>query len=696
MIPGTERSTTLLEDLNAAQREAVQIVEGPALVVAGAGSGKTRVITHRIAYLLLQGAALSENILALTFTNKAAQEMKARVATLAGSEFRPPLISTFHAFGSIFLRRHIPLLEFTRNFVIYDEEDQIALLKDCCRQLNLPEARYNPRELHYFLKWQKSRIDNPEIFDPNMQQVFTLYSSKLRSSDAVDFEDLLLLPLKVLREFPDVLQRYREVYRFLMVDEYQDTNEIQFELLKMLAGERANLLVVGDEDQSIYKFRGARSENIQYFIRDFPHLKIVKLEQNYRSTKTIIKAAQAVISRNVSRIKKELWTENAAGEPVEVYHALDDWDEATFVTLRVMSALKDLSPDDIAVLYRANAQSRALEESFGKAQIPHRIVGSVGFYERREIKDAIAFLRLMVNRADTAGFLRVVNVPPRGVGKKMIEQIQAEAAGEQINLFESAKRTGGKALLHFLQLIENAPPLQPASAFLEQLLKEIGYAEYLHKDDSMSAQDRLENISEFLAHLRENEASPDFDLNTFLSELPLHSGNQESGEAVTLLTVHSAKGLEFRLLFVVGMEEGLFPHSRSMESAEDIAEERRLFYVAMTRAREKLHLTWAQRRGMFGSNTSNRPSRFLEEIPDWFKVTQISERFRAPFQEPAIRKASSEPASPYRVGSSVRHEKFGRGTVLAVEGVQSDWKVTIRFAGGVKTILTRYANLTQG
>jgi len=478
-----------------------------------------------------------------------------------------------------------------------------------------------------------------------------------------------------------------------MVDEYQDTNEIQYELLKMLAGERANVLVVGDEDQSIYKFRGARSENIQYFIRDFPQLKIVKLEQNYRSTKTIIKAAQAVISRNASRIKKELWTENAPGEPVEVYHALDESDEATFVTLRVMAALKDFSPNDIAVLYRANAQSRALEESFGKAQIPHRIVGSVGFYERREIKDAIAFLRLMVNRADAVSFLRVVNVPPRGVGKKMVEQIQAESAGGQISLFDAAKRIGGKALQQFLRWIEDATPLQPSSVFLEQLLKEIGYAEYLQKEDSMTAQDRLENISEFISYLRENEASAEFDPNTFLSELPLQSTKEESGEAVTLLTVHSAKGLEFRLLFVVGMEEGMFPHSRSLESAEDTAEERRLFYVAMTRAREKLHLTWAQRRGMFGSTTSNRPSRFLEEIPDWFKVTHISERFRSPVSDPVVRKSSSEPASPYRVGSSVRHEKFGSGTVLAVEGVQSDWKVTVRFASGVKTILTRYANL---
>ncbi len=693
MIQVTERAAALLDELNPAQREAVQILKGPALVVAGAGSGKTRVITHRIAYLLLQGAARSENILALTFTNKAAQEMKTRVAALVGSEFRPPLISTFHAFGSVFLRRHISVIGFTRNFAIYDEEDQISILKDCCRQLNLPEARYSPRDLHYFIKWHKSRIDNPEVFDPNMQQVLHLYENTLRSADAVDFEDLLRYPLKILREFPDVLQRYQNVYTFLMVDEYQDTNEIQYELLKMLAGERANVLVVGDEDQSIYKFRGARSENIQFFIRDFPQLKIVKLEQNYRSTKTIIKAAQAVISRNVSRIKKELWTENTAGEPVEVYHAVDEADEATFVTLRVMAALKDFSANEIAVLYRANAQSRALEESFGKAQIPHRIVGSVGFYERREIKDVIAFLRLKVNRADSVSFLRVLNVPPRGVGKKMAEQIQAESAGAQISLFEAAKRIGGKALQHFLHLIEDAPPLQPASEFLEQLLKEIGYEGYLQKDDSMTAADRMENISEFLSYLRENEASPDFDLNTFLSELPLQSTKEESGEAVTLLTVHSAKGLEFRLLFVVGLEEGLFPHSRSLESAEDTAEERRLFYVAMTRAKEKLHLTWAQRRGMFGTTNSNRPSRFLEEIPDWFKVTQISERFRSPVSDAMVRKNSPEPVSPYRVGSGVRHEKFGRGTVLAVEGVQGDWKVTVRFASGVKTILTRYANL---
>jgi len=482
-----------------------------------------------------------------------------------------------------------------------------------------------------------------------------------------------------------------------MVDEYQDTNEIQYELLKTLAGERANLLVVGDEDQSIYKFRGARSENIQFFLRDYPQLKLVKLEQNYRSTKTILKSAQALISHNSTRIKKELWTENPAGEPIEVYHAYDEYDEATYVTLKIMAALKQMPACDIAVLYRANAQSRALEESFGKAQIPHRIVGSVGFYERREIKDAISFLRLHVNPDDPVSFLRVVNVPTRGIGKKMVEQVQTTAEAQQISFMEAARRIGGRALDSFVSLFDPGLNSHSGSAFLQDLFAKIGYEAFLRKEDPQSADDRMENIAEFISYLQENEKQPEFDLSTFLSELPLQSQKEESGDAVTLLTVHSAKGLEFRLLFVVGMEEGLFPHVRSMESGEDLQEERRLLYVAMTRAEEKLYLSWAQRRGMFGNSISNRPSRFLEEIPSWFKVNKTSERFQSavPIASASFASPKSVPeGSEYRIGALVRHEKFGRGTVMQVEGVPNDWKLTIRFADGVKKIMTRFAQIT--
>ncbi len=422
-----------MRQLNPAQQEAVSIVEGPALVVAGAGSGKTRVITFRTAHLLLSGAASPENILAVTFTNKAAAEMRGRIALLAGSEFKLPSISTFHSFGALFLRRHIHALGYSRNFVIYDEEDQQSVIRECCRELNLVDSRYHPRDVQRLLKWQQARKSSTEIFDPNIHNIFELYFRKLKAANAVDFDDLLLLPLRILQQDSNILVKYQNQFQFVMVDEYQDTNEIQYEFLKTLAGERRNLFVVGDEDQSIYKFRGAKSENIQLFLRDFPSAKVVKLEQNYRSTKTIIKAAQAVISQNKVRIKKEMWTDNQAGEPVEVYHALDEYDEATFVTLRVMGALKEIPPDELAVLYRTNAQSRALEESFAKAQIPHRIVGSVSFYERREIKDLIAFLRVLVNKEDAVSFLRVINVPPRGVGKKLLEQIQMEAEKEQID-----------------------------------------------------------------------------------------------------------------------------------------------------------------------------------------------------------------------------------------------------------------------
>lgn len=690
-----EKLSVLMKQLNPAQQEAVSTVDGPVMVVAGAGSGKTRVITYRIPYLLLSGAAYSENILALTFTNKAAGEMKERVAHLAGSEFQPPRISTFHSFGALFLRRHIGLLGYDTRFVIYDEDDQLNVLKESCRELNLNENRYNPRDLQSLLKWQKSSVEQPEIYEPLARNVFALYEKKIRASNAIDFEDLLILPLKILRENLQLQQRYYDIYRFLMVDEYQDTNEIQYEWLKVLAGERANLMVVGDEDQSIYKFRGARTQNIQQFLQDFPHSRIIKLEQNYRSTKTIIKAAQAVISNNSSRIKKELWTENAAGEPLEVYHAFDEYDEAAFVTLRIMAFLKEMAPRDIAILYRANAQSRVLEESLMKAEIPYRIIGAVGFYQRREIKDVIAFLRLKTNPDDTLSFLRVVNVPPRGVGKKHVQQIQMLAETQQISLFQAAKLSGNKNLLSFLELYDVPTEGLTASGFLEKVLQFTGYFEYLQKEDSLSAADRIDNINEFLSFLHEKESQPDFDLAVFMSELPLQSAQEESGDAVTLLTVHSAKGLEFRNLFVVGLEEGMFPHIRSMDSSEDLQEERRLFYVALTRAMQRIILSWAQRRGIYGCTLAGRPSRFLEEIPPWFKVNRISERFGAQnFNRTQSSQTKSDNASEFRVGSKVHHEKFGRGTVINVEGVPNDWKLTIRFLDGVKKILTRYAHLT--
>ncbi len=706
-----ERIGTLLQQLNPPQREAVSTVDGPVVVVAGAGSGKTRVITYRIPYLLLSGAATSKNILALTFTNKAANEMKARTQVLAGSEFQPPLISTFHSFGAILLRKHINVLGFSRDFMVFDEEDQLNVVKETCKQLNLNEQRYEPREVQYSIKWHKSRMEPPPIYDLNMQSIIQKYEQNLRQSNGVDFDDLLHLPLRILNNFPEIRESYQQIFKYVMVDEYQDTNEIQYEILKMLTGQRANVLVVGDEDQSIYRFRGARPENIQHFLKDYPRARIIKLEQNYRSTKTILKAAQAVISINRSRIKKELWTENNPGEPIEVYHAFDEYDEAAYVTLRVMAELKGKSASQIAVLYRANAQSRAVEESFVKAQIPHRIVGAVGFYERREIRDMIAFSRLLVNHADSTSLLRIINVPPRGVGKKMLEQIQLASTQSGISLFEAAQNLGGSAVQDFLRNYEPSLDSKSPSEFLQMLLERIGYADYLRKDEPVTVDDRLENIAEFLAYLRDNEIQEGFDLIEFIGNLPLQSRAEKSDDAVTLLTVHSAKGLEFDVLFVIGMEEGLFPHVKSLESSEDVEEERRLFYVAMTRARSKLLLSWAQRRGMFGTGMSNRPSRFLEEVPSWFKVHKYSERFQTSIErpEPAVSRRTSksstsstvskpqkpsDPSAPYKPGSTISHEKLGRGTVLSVEGAPNDWKLTIRFQDGVKTIMSRYAKLT--
>lgn len=702
----TDEVSTLLEQLNPEQREAVCLVDAPVLVVAGAGSGKTRVITYRIPYLLLTQKAHSGEILALTFTNKAAGEMKARAATLAGDRWRPPFITTFHSFCAFFLRKHIELLGYQRDFVIYDEDDQNRVLKECIAELK-KEDRYHPRDIQYFLKIQKSKLEAPEIFDSEARDILLLYNTKLKKANALDFDDLLHLPVHILRNHPDVLSRYQDQYRFVMVDEYQDTNEIQYELLKKIAGRadtgtRGNVLVVGDEDQSIYKFRGARSENMRHFLRDFPGTRIVKLEQNYRSTKTIIKAAQEVISKNRGRIKKELWTDNSPGEPIEVYHSADEYDEADYVTLRVMGALKEIPASEIAVLYRMNAQSRVFEEAFTRAQIPHRIVGSVAFYQRKEVKDVVAYLQLLVNRQDPISFHRVINVPPRGAGKKTIERIVGESERTGLALFDAARNTGSRSITEFLQLYDSVSPDISPSAFLEDLLRKVHYEEYLAKEDPYGAQDRKQNVIEFVAFLKESESLPGFELADFLMDLPLQAYPEPEQDAVTLLTVHSAKGLEFRLLFVVGLEEGLFPHIRSMDHPDELEEERRLFYVAMTRAREKLIMTWSQKRSMFGSHSYNRPSRFLEEIPVWFKVPQASEKLRA-IPSPAgneqvhIRKNTSghdSEGGPYRVGSLVSHDKFGRGTLLGVEGTPDDWKLTIRFASGVKTILTRYATIT--
>ncbi len=698
----SDRIATLMQFLNPQQQEAVSAVDGAIAVVAGAGSGKTRVITYRIPYLLLSGAASPENILALTFTNKAANEMKVRTQQLAGSEFTPPLISTFHSFGALMLRRYINVLGYDRSFMVYDEDNQLSVVKECIRQLNLNEQRYEARDIQYFIKWYKSKLEIPNVYDLNMQKIIECYQRMLREANAVDFDDLLVLPLQILKEYPQIRQWYLQNYTHLMVDEYQDTNEIQYDLLKLLTGQRPNVLVVGDEDQSIYRFRGARAENIQHFLRDFPNVRVIKLEQNYRSTKTILKAAQAVISNNRSRIKKELWTENQPGEPVEVYQAFDEYDEATYVTLRVMAELKERRPSEIAILYRANAQSRALEESFVKAQIPHRIVGGVGFYERREIRDVIAFLRLLVNRNDSTSFLRIVNVPPRGVGKKMLEQIQGASSESSSSLFEAAMNVGGSAVRDFLRMYEPSLSQKTASAFLQELLERIGYADYLRRDEPLTADERMENVTEFIAHLHDSELQEGFDTAEFIGNLPLQSRTEASDEAVTLLTVHSAKGLEFDVLFVIGLEEGLFPHVKSMESSDDVEEERRLFYVAMTRARQKLMLSWAQRRGMFGSGMSNQPSRFLDEVPSWFKVHKRSERFQTSTQlagrdgarPPGKGEIKSDPDAPYKAGSVIRHEKLGRGTVLNVEGAPNDWRLTIRFPEGIKTIMSRYAQIT--
>jgi DNA helicase-2/ATP-dependent DNA helicase PcrA len=749
----------LLSSLNPEQQAAVLQAEGPILILAGAGSGKTRVIAHRIAHLVSTGICPPDRVLAVTFTNKAAQEMRTRVEALLGVDCRQMWISTFHALCARLLRREGPHVGLSRDFVIYDSTDQLTLIKRAMRQLGLDDATVQPRQALSRISHAKNRMEGPDVlaadaWNPREQQIGTLYTMYLKAlanANALDFDDLLLKTVELFEKSEHVRDKYSGKFRFLMVDEYQDTNRPQYLLIQRLASQHRNLCVVGDPDQSIYKWRGADLRNILDFEHDFPEARIVRLERNYRSTQVILDAASAIISQNRNRKEKRLYTDRAGGAPVLYYRAGDDLDEAEFIARTSREALRDDVENTVAILYRTNAQSRTLEDALRRSGTDYKIIGGVRFHERKEVKDALAYLRLVLNPHDSVSMRRVINVPARGIGKGVLaslDGIDLDGEVESPSLLAGLQPVVSTnslwaRLLHALERRQLAPRACASLAAFRDLLTELaamatedsvsialgkvidrsGYLQDLRKERTEEAEGRVENLMELLSAAREYEASsPEPSLAGFVDQLSLLSdADEEAGTRharVLMMTMHSAKGLEFPIVIIAGLEEGLFPHSRSSKDDGELEEERRLCYVGITRAQRQLVLTSAARRRVFGEYQSNDPSRFIDEIPREL-VEEIPSTFAAPRQSSFSqghanpygrpsggRRAREEPA-PYayededqsaagsvRPGARVRHPTFGEGTVVSVEPLADDTKLVVRFASvGQKTLRAKFAKL---
>ena len=712
----------LLDSLNPTQLDAVEHTEGPLLILAGAGSGKTRVLTHRVAYLLDQGLAAPEEVLAITFTNKAAREMKDRVALLVGPDSRRMWVSTFHAFCARILRVHAEKLGYKREFTIYDGADQVRLVKRCIVELGKDPKRFNPRSFQAQISSAKNVLMAPDDFlrntegyiAENVAEVYDLYQKRLYENNAMDFDDLIMQAVALLELFPEVRERYQTRFKYIHVDEYQDTNHAQYRLVNILAAGHRNLCVVGDDDQSVYSWRGADIRNILDFERDYPEAKVVKLEQNYRSTQTILDAANAVVANNASRKAKALWTAGGEGERIRVFAASDEYAEARFVVSEVERLIESgASPREISVFYRTNAQSRALEDVLVREGVPYQVVGGVRFYERAEIKDAMAYLSVISNPDDSVSLERIINVPKRGLGNTSVAKLQDYARRNGISLYaalseaDAAGLTGAakKACRGVRDLFEGlrvaakeVPPAESVGAVLD----ESGYRRELEAEDTVEAESRLENLEELINAAREYErVGPEPTLEGFLQEQALYS-DQDSltseGGRVTLMTLHNAKGLEFGHVFVVGMEEGTFPHARSLDE-HNLEEERRLAYVGITRARETLTLTHAKLRSSWGEREYRMPSRFLSEIPEQYKSGTMPGLSNASGRggwgvalsgRGGVERAASG-GRAFKTGERVRHTKFGVGEVVEA-GVG---KVVIRFGTEERTFVPEIAPLSR-
>ena len=713
--------TPILESLNEAQRQAVTAPMEPLLVIAGAGSGKTRVLTHRAAWLIDVEGVSPQGLIAVTFTNKAASEMRGRIESLLKMPVNHLWIGTFHGLAHRLLRRHWAEAHLPQNFQIIDSDDQLRLIKRLLKNLELDDSRWVPREIQYFINAQKDEGLRPQHLDdesdPNRRQFISLYQSYQEVCDRgglVDFAELLLRAHELWRDNPDVLAHYQRRFQHLLVDEFQDTNAIQYAWLRMLAGKEGVPFVVGDDDQSIYRWRGARVEHIYHFQKDFPGASVVKLEQNYRSTATILNAANAVIKNNESRMGKNLWTEGAEGEPIKVYSAYNERDEADFVIGRLRDWSDQGNPRaDAAVLYRSNAQSRVLEEALINAGLPYRVYGGLRFFERAEIKDALAYLRLLSNRDDDSSFERVVNRPTRGIGARTVEAMRSYARANSCSMWRAAgsvasgglSRRTASSTLTFINLIEKLAKETSELDLAEQvdhIIHASGLIEFFKKEKGERAETRVENLEELVSAARGFEQDPAEEmskLDAFLSHAALEAGEGQADawdDCVQLMTMHSAKGLEFPLVFLCGMEDGLFPHQRSVADPNGLEEERRLCYVGITRAKQTLYITYAEQRRLHGMDSYSQPSRFIAEIPEEF-VEEVRPKVHVSRPMTGVRRSRGiRPGAELgiRLGQRVRHSKFGDGVILNCEGQGAHARVEVNFeTAGTKWLVLSYANL---
>ena len=707
-----------LADLNPAQREAVLATEGPVLVIAGAGSGKTRVLTHRIAHLIAACGVKPNEILAITFTNKAAGEMKSRLEGVLGDTAHRMWVMTFHAACGRILRREAPRLAYKSNFTIYDSADQVRVVKAIVEEEGWDPKRFVPRGIHSQISNAKNQLVDPEeyarrigsFYEQTVADVYARYQERLHRSNAMDFDDLIMVTVKILESFPEAREKWQKGFRYVLVDEYQDTNHAQYRLLQLLAGEHGNVFAVGDPDQSIYAFRGADIRNILEFERDFGGAQTIALEQNYRSTNAILRAANSVIANNRERKPKNLFSDLGEGEPVRVIEVEDEHAEARYVAAEI-AALGDegVAGSEIAVFYRTNAQSRVLEDVLVRQEIPYQVIGGPRFYERAEIKDAVAYLQVIDNPFDGVSLGRIANRPRRGIGDASIARVQAFADAQGISLFEALGQADDagvgaaplKAVRRFHTLMQSlmAGALEQAvPELLEKVLERTGYTEALEAERTVEAQGRLENLMELVGVAREyQEASAEPTLSEFLQQISLFSDQDELAEErslVTLMTLHNAKGLEYRAVFLVGMEDGVFPHARSLEE-QGLEEERRLAYVGLTRAQERLTLIHAATRSLWGSRDYRRPSRFLEELPqDEVERERLRPTSWSGYGAPRQSLAPTAHAPDLSTGDNVRHSTLGEGVVVRIEG---DGTVTVRFAqdGAERRLMLDYAPLEK-
>lgn len=734
---------TLLDGLNHEQKEAVLHTEGPLLILAGAGSGKTRVLTHRIAYLIQEKQVNPWNIMAITFTNKAAKEMRDRVDNIVGMGSESVWVSTFHSSCVRILRRYIDRLGYDNNFSIYDADDQKTLMKDICKKLNIDTKLFKEKMFLGAISHAKDELIPPEQYREmagsdfklrKIAQVYTEYQNQLKNNNALDFDDLIVKTVELFRMHPDVLTNYQERFRYIMVDEYQDTNTAQFKFISLLASAYENLCVVGDDDQSIYKFRGANIGNILNFEQDFPNARVIKLEQNYRSTQNILNCANEVIKNNTGRKEKSLWTQNSSGELVHFQQFQNGYEEAEFIAGDIRSGVRDgnFNYGDCAILYRTNAQSRVFEEKFMMANIPYKIVGGVNFYARKEIKDILAYLKTIDNGRDDIAVRRIINIPKRGIGLTSIEKVQVYASENQISFFEAAaladqnpdlKRASAK-ITSFVTFIERMRTLQETeklSDLFRTLIEETGYVHELELEETEEAKARIENIDELFSKVVSYEQEHvHATLSGFLEEVALIADIDtvsDDENRVLLMTLHSAKGLEFPQVYMAGMEDGLFPSfmAISADTPDDLEEERRLCYVGITRAMKNLTLTCAQMRMLRGETQYCKTSRFVREIPrELIKMErtlpekkapdinlgssyqQMKEAFRAKAFVPKQFTVTKADSLDYQVGDTVKHVKFGVGMVISITEGGRDFEVTVDFDRvGTKKMFASFAKLQK-